>query len=488
MEATRVLLTGSTGNMGMEGLKQIHARRDEFHLIILALPSRKERKKLAPYMNDPCVSIIWGDLRNFEDVRKAVSTADIILHVGALVSPQADRQPRQAWEINFGGTKNIVDAIRQRSDADRVKLVYIGTVAQTGNRAAPFHWGRIGDPLVPSVFDHYALSKIAAERYVISSGLPFWVSLRQTGIMHENILAVNDGIGFHMPLDNHLEWVTARDSGRMLLALCSRDLPDNFWQRVYNIGGGASCRLTGVQVLERLFGTLGVDHRSLNDTNWFATRNFHGHWYLDSDRLDELLQFRSESFDDVLERIKKQLPPGMRLLRFLPASWVRRFYMLPTATGQNSPLNWIRKGKEELVSAFLGSEENWRSIPRWEGLSIENDPPHQLLSHGYDESKDEHELDIDDMQHAARYRGGACLSAVMLQGELYDRLEWECAHGHRFTASPFLVLKAGHWCPDCLAAPWNFDEQARNNPFLAQVWYADHSRDEDRVYGKALNT
>ena len=31
------------------------------------------------------------------------------------------------------------------------------------------------------MFDYYAVSKIAAERYVIESGLKYWVSLRQTG-------------------------------------------------------------------------------------------------------------------------------------------------------------------------------------------------------------------------------------------------------------------------------------------------------------------
>ena len=42
----------------------------------------------------------------------------------------------------------------------------------------PIHWGRVGDPIKPSMFDYYAVSKVAAERYVIESGLKYWVSLR----------------------------------------------------------------------------------------------------------------------------------------------------------------------------------------------------------------------------------------------------------------------------------------------------------------------
>jgi hypothetical protein len=33
-----------------------------------------------------------------------------------------------------------------------------------------------------------------------------------------------------------------------------------------------------------------------------------------------------------------------------------------------------------------------------------------------------------------------------------------------------------------MAPPWDFDQQARSNPFLAQVWYADHDQDEQNFY------
>jgi hypothetical protein len=33
-----------------------------------------------------------------------------------------------------------------------------------------------------------------------------------------------------------------------------------------------------------------------------------------------------------------------------------------------------------------------------------------------------------------------------------------------------------------MAPPWDFDQQARDNPFLAQVWYADHDHNEQNYY------
>jgi len=76
------------------------------------------------------------------------------------------------------------------------------------------------------------------------------------------------------------------------------------------------------------------------------------------------------------------------------------------------------------------------------------------LNHGYDESKER--LSLGDLQGAARLRGGECLSGEW-DGDLYSTLAWRCAFGHEFAGKPNTILKAGHWCPVCLAPPWNLD-------------------------------
>ena len=65
-------------------------------------------------------------------------------------------------------------------------------------------------------------------------------------------------------------------------------------------------------------------------------------------------------------------------------------------------------------------------------------------------------------------------------------LEWECQFGHRFQASPALILQGGHWCPECLPMPWNYDAIAKGNPFFAQVYYPFHSKEENRVYDQSI--
>ena len=353
---------------------------------------------------------------------------------------------------------------------------------KTGNRPPPFHWGRVGDPIIPCPYDYYALSKIAAERYVIESGLKYWVSLRQTGILHCDILKINDGIGYHQPLNNHLEWISAHDSGRILRNICSDEIKEDFWNHVYNIGGGPTCRLTAFQLYDKLYALLGVDIKDLEEPNWFALRNFHGHWYLDSDELDAHLHFRTESIDDVLGQMRKKLPPKMLLLKHLPRKYAKKRIMRPMASRANCPLCWIENNIAGKINAFFGSKDKWEKIPDWDNFDIVVDPPFKMLNHGYDESKPDDELTLNDVENAAAFRGGKCLSPQMEPGDLTTKLKWRCADGHEFEASPYLILKTGHWCDACLKPPWRFDWIARSNPFIAQVWYTDHDKDENNVY------
>ena len=49
-------------------------------------------------------------------------------------------------------------------------------------------------------------------------------------------------------------------------------------------------------------------------------------------------------------------------------------------------------------------------------------------------------------------------------------------------AAENLVLRAGHWCPECLPPIWDYDRIARKNPFFAQIYYPNHDRDENNTY------
>lgn len=461
--------------MGTATLRELSRRPDLFKVTVLARPSARNRRLLGERERRGEISVVWGDLLDPGDIRRGVDGADIILHLGGMVSPAADRHPQLTWKVNTGSMRHIAEAVASRPDADRVTVVYIGSVSQYGPRHEPFHWGRTGDPMVAATGDWYALSKIAAERILAESGLRRWVSLRQTGILCPEILFKgSDPISFHVPLRGVLEWTTAEESGRLMALLCekSESLPDTFWRRFYNIGSGQPFRMSNYDFERRLMKALSCPPpQKVFDTRWFALGNFHGIWYTDSDRLNELLPFRSGIDADTYFRdMAARLPFWFRLAGIVPAPLIKAMMKRVALKKPLGTLAWERDGDTARTKAFFGSQQRRDAIPGWDRFDL-TEPSHtpRLLSHGYDEDKPENQLTLTDMQQAAAFRGGRCLSTQMTQGDLYTPLEWECARGHRFTATPATVILGGHWCPGCFPPEWDYEAEARVNPFLAQV-------------------
>ncbi|MFP7493872.1 hypothetical protein SFC66_08815 [Terribacillus saccharophilus] len=57
-----IFLTGASGNMGHEGFKQLLEKRDKFNLVVLVLPTEKDKKIMYPYETESGVKIHLGRL------------------------------------------------------------------------------------------------------------------------------------------------------------------------------------------------------------------------------------------------------------------------------------------------------------------------------------------------------------------------------------------------------------------------------------------
>lgn len=371
-DKTRVFLTGATGVMGMAGLQEIMKYPDQYSVTVLARESKKNRKKLKPFERKG-VKVVWGDLLDEKSLRKGIENADIVLHVGGMVSPLADLYPDRTLKVNIGSMELISKLVKEmeQQPGRTVKVVYIGSVSQYGSKNPPDHWGKVGDELRPAKMDAYASSKIKAEEVLVNAGLKKWVSIRQTAILHSGLLKnISNPVIFHTPLQGVLEWITTEDSGRLLERLCRKDIPDNFWKNCYNAGGGEPFRLTNLEFERGILKVLGCPPpEKIFETNWFATNNFHGMWFEDSDTLDNILHFRKEdTFEAALQRIRKQLPFYYRLTPVVPSVVIKKIMKSVASKPELGPLWWIKTGDEERIKVSWGSKEEYDKIPDWKDL------------------------------------------------------------------------------------------------------------------------
>lgn len=461
-----IFLTGATGNMGREAIKRISAQQDILRLRILVRPQEKSHPVVRDVERRKLAEIVWGDLTDASSIEEGVRGADVVLHVGGLVSPLCDTMPPDVvTAVNVGGARNIVNAIKSVGDPEQTRLIYIGTVAETGSRNAPIHWGRTGDPIKISTYDHYAVTKTQAEAIVAESGIRHWVSLRQSGMAHFDMWKMFDPIMFHNPINGVFEWSTANDSGRLMAAICSEDVPDALWRNFYNIGGGEKSRVVNHEFMAKSI----PGYRKALAPHWFATRNFHGQWYADSDRLEALVPFREQSLDEYFVEAPRHMPWIARAVsHYAPGMVRKRIEGMAKAPGGS--LHWFAHDEQEKIAHYFGSRAAWEAIPReWDDFTFAQ-PSRQpsLLDHGYDETRSTDAWRLDDLRAAAEFRGGKCLATSFDGPDV--AVEWQSAAGHHFKMTPNLYLKGGHWCPTTMVAPEHYDAEAKRNPFFAQIW------------------
>ena len=355
--------------MGWAGFLELYKRKDRFDIRLLARDSKKNRKKLSAYLADPAVKVIWGDLTHYEDVLAGVTGADYVLHVGGMVSPAADYYPEKTLKVNVSSAEHVVNAVLAQPNKDEIKVVYIGSVAQYGDRNPPHHWGDVNEPQTPAKFDMYALSKIRSEEIFAAAGLKKWVSLRQTGILYPGILKAVNPTAFHVPVGGVLEWATIEDSGRLLAQVCEDWVPEDFWNKAYNISSGAQYRMTNYEFETRLLNGLGLPGpEKVFEPQWFALKNFHGMWYKDADKLDEILHFRANiPVDEYFASMKTKLP-WYYSLAFLAPAWAVKMFMKPYAFEKGMGTQWWVENDPAKFEAYYGSREAYDAIRSWDDV------------------------------------------------------------------------------------------------------------------------
>ncbi len=197
-----VAVTGVTGNMGQATLAEL-CKIDEIEKFkLLVLPNDKKRwkkleKKLKIYKSK--FEVVYGNLADKVSCERLVEGARYVVGMAAVIPPLADQHPEWAIECNQIGIDTLVSVIENIKE-NQPKFIHTSTLALYGNRNYIHPWARVGDPLLVSPFDVYSASKMRGEFRVLESDINSYAVIRQTAMLHRNMLSdnMNDGLMFHI--------------------------------------------------------------------------------------------------------------------------------------------------------------------------------------------------------------------------------------------------------------------------------------------------
>ena len=498
----KIALTGVTGNMGSAALKELVNIEEISHFKLLVLPDDKKRIKkllrgLKAHKNK--FEVIYGNIADENVCAFLVKDVDYVVNMAAVIPPHSDQYPEKAIECNEVGVDKLVTAIENAKP--QPKLIHISTVALYGNRNYLRPWARVGDPLLVSPFDIYSATKLRGEFRVLESSIENFAVLRQSAMLHNNMMSDNlhDGLMFHTCFNAPLEWVTAHDSGVLIANIIRRDMKEDlsktFWRKCFNIGSVAKNRITGFNTLDDGFKMMGASAKDFFEPNYNATRNFHGVWFYDGEKLEELFKYQSEDTDYFWQTFLKK-HSYFKLGKLCPKGLIKKFAIKRLFKSENAARYWVEHNDEAKVFAYFGGESQYKRIPKtWDkfNLLVENKGENsaavdfealrqkenaKLVDLKFNPDK---EITIKDLKAVAEAHGGKLLSKKF-EG-LYDKLEWENSDGEKFEARAYTILGAGHWL-NCTYKEyaWDFDRLAKTDAIYAQVWYESHVKNEDKFY------
>ena len=158
----QVLVTGATGFLGSRLIEHL-SNLNQFNLIRATGRSLKTHNQI----HHPQVEYLLGDLVNPNFCQELVEGMDAVINCASLSAPWG--QYKYFFEANCITQKNLVAASEQ---AKVQRFIYISSPSVYAKLKDRFSVSE-SDPLPKRFLNHYADTKIEAERILASSNLPY---------------------------------------------------------------------------------------------------------------------------------------------------------------------------------------------------------------------------------------------------------------------------------------------------------------------------
>jgi nucleoside-diphosphate-sugar epimerase len=282
----KVLLTGAFGNLGSLVIGELLERNH--HVIAFDVPNKTNRKMSRGFADDPDVEVVWGDIRDEDQVASLVHRVDAVVHLAAIVVPFSEKHPELAHAVNVGGTENILRAIE--TAASPPLMVFGSSISVFGPRKKDGPLCTPHDEVVRT--DHYSGHKIHCEERIRALE-SHWAILRLAGMIDPRMRQRDPEqarMAFALAPDNPVEYVHTGDAATAIANVLDR--PEAY-DKIHLIGGGKQCQVTTLELTQTMMGAIGltVTEDDLGDAPTYAP-------WLDTTESERLLSFQRHTAED----------------------------------------------------------------------------------------------------------------------------------------------------------------------------------------------
>ena len=297
----KVLVTGAAGGLGKLVLKYLLSE-GKYEITALDLKNKKSHSVLKKYTKR--LNVIYGDVTDPLLIDELVKQNEYIIHLAGVKPSMSVLKEQVTKEIDYKGSENIVRAITFYNP--KCFLIYPSSTNVYGKKDKNV----ITSDKISTTIEDYYTKNIIETKKLIKEKLSNYVIYRIPTVLSD--LAKSDFM-YNTPLNNETEFITANDAAYALVK--SIDVAKVINKKVYNLGGGKTCTAPFGYVVKNILETRGLSFNYL----WsllFLEKNFYGNTYSDSEKIQKILDYQSESLESYFMELKRKGGPRI-IQRFL---------------------------------------------------------------------------------------------------------------------------------------------------------------------------
>lgn len=304
----KVLVTGAAGTVGIQVLRFLLSE-GKYEVTVLELKNIHVYKRLKKFRKR--INIVYGDVNDSAIIDALVKDHDVVIHLAGILPPFANVKENIVKFNDYEGTINIVEAIKNYNP--RCYLLYPSSTSVYGvvddmNNITTKSKGVINE------YDYYSKYKICSEQY-IRHNLKNYTIFRMSYVLCD--LKSETAI-YNVPKTLNIETISSEDAGYAFVAAI--DFKSSLNRKIYNLSGGSKYCINYRDYLIKILKNYGLTLSFLS-AFLFAEKNYYGGIYVDGDKLNEILNFRTKDVNLYYEIIEEY---RSKFSRFLP-----RLFALP---------------------------------------------------------------------------------------------------------------------------------------------------------------
>lgn len=285
----KYLITGAAGLVGKTLLEEL-LKTNNYEITALDLKNPKNQKELNKYKKD--INIVYGDITDKVLINALVKDHDVIIHLAGVMPPTSEIHPNLVDMIDYGGSKLIVDAIKEHNP--KAYLIFLSTTTMYGNVKRV----KLDDELNIYNDDIYSQNKYKIENY-IKKNITNYTIYRVPMILAKANFNV---VMFNVPKDAKIEVITDELVTKALLDTLKNKSKLN--KHTYILSGGEKYRTTSKELFINVLKNQGISLRYFVMTKTIPL-NFYGHYYEENSKLNAILSYQKGSIKEIYESYEK---------------------------------------------------------------------------------------------------------------------------------------------------------------------------------------